>query len=167
MVVFPFSFSSALDARLAGLKAIGYRYEARSWLLHRALPLPQGGHEIERYWHLACASTGQTAAALPRQLRLPLTDAARSEAQERLRAAGLASDYLVLCPFAGGADCRDKTGTGHISRRSRSNFGRKATHWSCARGRTNSNRHGGILPTRTSWKACPCRYMQPSSPAPA
>ena len=102
MVVFPFSFSSALDARLAGLKAIGYRYEARSWLLHRALPLPQGGHEIERYWRLACASTGQPAAVLPRQLRLPLTPAARADAQERLRAAGVASDYLVLCPFAGG-----------------------------------------------------------------
>jgi len=39
-VVFPFSFGSALEARLAGLRAMGYAYEGRSLLLARALPLP-------------------------------------------------------------------------------------------------------------------------------
>lgn len=101
-VVLPFSFSSALDARLAGLKAIGYRYEGRGFLLHRALDLPQGGHEIGRYWQLAIETTGALESPLPESLRLPISEAARFQAKGRLQGARIGRDYVVLCPFAGG-----------------------------------------------------------------
>lgn len=106
-LVFPFSFSSALDTRLAGLRAMGYHYEARGWLLHRALPLAHGGHEIERYWQLACAFLGQNH-PLPTTIHLPVTEAATAAARQRLRLAAGMDDattpgpYWVLCPFAGG-----------------------------------------------------------------
>jgi heptosyltransferase II len=100
-LVFPFSFSSALDARLAGLKALGFRHEARDWLLHRALALPQGVHEIHRYWQLACAAAG-VQAPLPARLHLPVTAAARAQADALRKAHGIPHDYLMLCPFAGG-----------------------------------------------------------------
>lgn len=108
-VVFPFSLSSALEARLAGLKAIGYRHEGRSLLLKRALALPQGVHEIERYWQLAAACTGQSGLPVPTQLHLLLTAAARQEAQQRLDSAKVTGPYTVLCPFGGGPiEGRDK-----------------------------------------------------------
>lgn len=100
-LICPFSFSSALDARLAGLRAVGYRYEARGFLLHRAVPLHRGGHEFERYWHLACAFLGQ-AHALPPRIRLPVSEVARRSALARLQQAGIRPPYWVLCPFAGG-----------------------------------------------------------------
>lgn len=101
-VVFPFSFSSALEARWAGLKAIGYRYEARSWLLHRALDLPQGVHEIHRYWALACATLGRTPDAPPSRIHLPLASQALEGARSLRERHGLEDGYLMLCPFAGG-----------------------------------------------------------------
>jgi heptosyltransferase-2 len=108
-LLFPFSFSSAWEARRAGLRALGYRGEGRSLLLRRALPMPQGTHEIERYWQLATAVTGDTSAQLPQQLTLPLDAAARDEARQRLAAAGVTGAYTVLCPFGGGPiDGHDK-----------------------------------------------------------
>lgn len=100
-LISPFSFSSALDARLAGLRAVGYRYEGRGWLLHRAVPLRRGGHEFERYWQLACTFLGQEH-PLPTRIRLPVSDAARRSAAARLQLAGIRGPYWMLCPFAGG-----------------------------------------------------------------
>ena len=48
------SFSSALEMRLAGLKAVGYAQEARSLLLSRSEPITYGGHALTSYWALAC-----------------------------------------------------------------------------------------------------------------
>ena len=37
-IVFPYSFGSALEARLAGWRPLGFAYEGRPWLLGRAPP---------------------------------------------------------------------------------------------------------------------------------
>jgi heptosyltransferase-2 len=99
---FPFSFSSALEMRLAGLRAVGYACEGRSLLLHRAVPMPHGVHELERYWHLACAFLGVQQAP-PARIGLQVSEAARSRSRELMAAHGLqAGQFTVLCPFAGG-----------------------------------------------------------------
>lgn len=101
-VAFPFSFSSALEMRLAGLRAIGHAHEGRSLLLGRALPRRHGRHELEVYWELACALLGREALP-PASIDLPLTAEHRAQAAQLQRAHGLQPGrYLVLCPFAGG-----------------------------------------------------------------
>jgi len=105
----PYSFSSALEFRLAGLRALGHAHEARSLLLARALPLRRGQHELAVYWQLGDALLG-TAAPLPVRLGLQLSPAHR-EAAAALRAAhGIGPGYIVICPFAGGTfEKLDKT----------------------------------------------------------
>lgn len=97
----PYSFSSALEFRLAGLRALGHAHEGRSWLLARALPLARGGHELAGYWQLGDDFLGQ-AAPLPRQLDLALAPAHRQEAAALRAAHGIGAGYVVICPFAGG-----------------------------------------------------------------
>ncbi|MDE2455841.1 MAG: hypothetical protein KGL43_19810, partial [Burkholderiales bacterium] len=58
---FPYSFSSALECRLAGLRALGHAYEGRSLLLARSVPRPQDTHELEVYWQLGSALLGADA----------------------------------------------------------------------------------------------------------
>lgn len=97
----PYSFSSALEFRLAGLRALGHAHEGRSWLLARALPLQGAGHELETYWQIGDALIGQ-AAPLPRQLGLTLAPAHRQAAAALRGAHGIGPGYIVICPFAGG-----------------------------------------------------------------
>ena len=52
-ITLPFSFSSALDMRCAGLRAVGVAGEARSLLLGCALPRATGRHELQAYLELA------------------------------------------------------------------------------------------------------------------
>ena len=59
----PYSFSSALEFRLAGLRALGYAYEGRRLLLARAAPRPQGVHELQVYWRLGDVLLGRSAPA--------------------------------------------------------------------------------------------------------
>jgi heptosyltransferase-2 len=101
LLLLPFSFGSALEARLAGLRALGYRYEGRRWLLHASLARVPGEHELESYWRIAATLTG-SAAPPPRSIDLKITDAARDAAAARLAAAGLQGDFVMICPFAGG-----------------------------------------------------------------
>ena len=49
------SFSSALEARLAGLHPLGYRQDGRGLLLTRGIEPPASGHESARFDHLARA----------------------------------------------------------------------------------------------------------------
>ena len=108
----PYSFSSALDFRLAGLRALGHAYEGRSLLLSRAVPRPRGVHELEVYWHLGNQLLGQTIAP-PQQLGLRVAPAQMQQAAELLRANGVAPNCIVICPFAGGTWSRqDKTWPG-------------------------------------------------------
>jgi hypothetical protein len=70
----PDSFSSALEFRLAGLPALGHAWEGRRLLLARAVPRPQGVHELDVYWRLGSALLDQTA-PLPERVGLRLAPA--------------------------------------------------------------------------------------------
>ena len=107
----PVSFSSALEVRLAGLKAVGVAKEGRSLLLARAEPWARTGHEMERYWDIACRFVGQQLPPPPSiGLKVRASDAAK--AAELLAAQGIAGRFVVVCPFAAGraatADKADK-----------------------------------------------------------
>ena len=100
-LVLPDSFSSALEMRLAGLRALGHQHEGRGWLLQRALPRPGLQHEMAVYWALGSALLDQAA---PVPDRITLRTAPQHEAQARAlrEQLGLRPGYVVVCPFAGG-----------------------------------------------------------------
>jgi len=100
-VSFPYSFSSALEMRLAGLRAIGYAHEGRGWLLARSVPRPAARHELEIYWHLGSVLLGGTA-PLPAAVHLTLAPSHLQEAAAVRERLGLRPGYIVICPFAGG-----------------------------------------------------------------
>lgn len=107
-IVFPYSFGSALEARLAGWRPLGFAYEGRSPLLHRALPKPRGVHTLAEYWQLGDAVLGQ-AAPLPAAIGWRIAPSAREQARALMRAHGLAPGFVLACPFAGGTyDHHDK-----------------------------------------------------------
>ncbi len=102
-VVLPYSFSSALEMRLAGLRAVGVRHEARGWLLARSEPFSQRVHIVESFYELACRFLHLPPdSPAPAALALRIDAARAREARDALAAAGLAPGYIVLCPFAGG-----------------------------------------------------------------
>ncbi len=107
----PVSFSSALEMRLAGLKAVGVAKEGRSLLLARAEPWLHSGHELERYWDVACRFVGQQLPAPP-HIGLQLRSSDTALATELLAAQGITGRFVMICPFAGGraatADKADK-----------------------------------------------------------
>jgi heptosyltransferase II len=108
-VAFPFSFSSALEMRLAGLRAIGHAHEGRSLLLAQSVARPQGRHELEVYWHLGSALLGLDA-AVPARIALQTTAAQQAHAQALIERHGLGRGFIVICPFAGGTFAgKDKT----------------------------------------------------------
>jgi heptosyltransferase II len=108
----PYSFSSALEFRLAGLRALGYAYEGRSLLLARAVPRPQGVHELQVYWALGDVLLGR-AAPPPERIGLRVSPAHRAQAQALRAAHGIEADCIVICPFAGGTwSKQDKTWPG-------------------------------------------------------
>ena len=100
-IAFPYSLSSALEMRLAGLKAIGHRHEGRGWLLHRAVPRARDAHELSIYWDLGSALLGQ-AAPRPERTRLALSEGQLAQAAALRARLGLRPGYLVICPFVGG-----------------------------------------------------------------
>ena len=105
----PYSFSSALDMRLAGLRAIGHAHEGRSPLLGRAVARPQGVHELQVYWDLGSQLLGQALPAPPR-IDFRVSAAHRQQAAELLHAHAIGSGCVVICPFAGGTwSKQDKT----------------------------------------------------------
>ncbi len=98
----PDSFSSALEFRLAGLRALGHAWEGRRLLLARALPRPRGLHELEVYWRLGQALLG-TDEPPPAGVLLEPTSAQQREAAALRAAHGLPERVLVICPFSGGS----------------------------------------------------------------
>jgi heptosyltransferase-2 len=97
----PVSFSSALEMRLAGLKAVGVAKEGRSLLLARAEPWATRGHELERFWDIACRFVHHEGAP-PREIGFRVAPQRVAEAERALAAAGVAGRFVVICPFAGG-----------------------------------------------------------------
>lgn len=100
----PFSFSSAMEMRLAGLGALGYRHEGRAVLLSKAVHRSSGLHELESYWHLAAMLLPEAAACRSPSdsIALKVSPQHLQTAQSLAQANGLAPGYIVLCPFAGG-----------------------------------------------------------------
>ena len=100
-LLLPVSFSSALELRLAGLRAVGVAKEGRSPLLARAEPWAQSGHELERYWDIACRFL-RVQATPPRDIGLQVSAAAAATAAGLLAARGISGGYVMICPFAAG-----------------------------------------------------------------
>jgi heptosyltransferase II len=108
-LVLPTSFSGALEMRLAGLRAVGYAQEARGFLLARSEPITYGGHALTSYWELACRFLRITQAP-PREIGLRIAAHDTAQADTVLREHGIASGFVVICPFAGGTfEKLDKT----------------------------------------------------------
>ncbi len=107
----PVSFSAALEMRLAGLKPVGVGKEGRSLLLTRAEPWAETGHELERYWDIACRFAHHSGPA-PRDIGFRVLPAKAEEATRLLAAQGVTGGFVMICPFAGGkaatADKADK-----------------------------------------------------------
>ncbi len=97
----PYSFSSALEMRLAGLRAIGYRHEGRGWLLSRAVARSRTRHEMAVYWELGSALLQQPAPP-PGRVQLQSSQQHLAQAQALRARLQLRPGYVVLCPFAGG-----------------------------------------------------------------
>ena len=107
-LTFPYSFSSALEMRLAGLRPTGFAYEGRGFLLHRAVPRPSGLHTLEEYWALGSAFLGSDAPA-PASIEWRLHPTAIAQAQALLATHGLKPGFVLACPFAGGTfESQDK-----------------------------------------------------------
>jgi len=102
MLLFPYAFSAALDARLAGLKAEGHAGDGRTWLLTRGLPRREGRHTMVEYWELACDFLGVQAEP-PRDIAMQVSEAQRGQARALLAAQGVeAGRFVLICPFANG-----------------------------------------------------------------
>ena len=100
-LTFPYSFSSALEMRLAGLPPTGFAYEGRSLLLRHAVPRPAGLHTLEEYWALGSAFLGAQA-PVPQRIAWRVHPEAQAQAQALISQHGVAPGFVVACPFAGG-----------------------------------------------------------------
>ena len=79
------SFSSALDAWLAGLNTVGYRQDGRGWFLTHPVAQPtQPLHESQRFWNVARPLTsGRPDGLDARTIRRPMGTPPRTEAPPR------------------------------------------------------------------------------------
>ncbi len=107
-LLFTSSFSSALEARLAGLRPIGYQRDGRSLLLAHGVPWIDGLHAADNYWRIG-THFAHLDRARPRELGLhpspAQTERARALlAQHRLQPA----QTVILCPFSGADDTTGK-----------------------------------------------------------
>ena len=93
------SFSSALEFRLAGISAIGYARDGRSWLLRKAIPINRRDHMVEYYYRLATALCDAWP-EIPSDLQLRIGEPAQLRANDLLAAQGVDAKYVVLCPVA-------------------------------------------------------------------
>ncbi len=107
--VMPQSFGSALEMRLAGLRAVGYRWEARGWLFARSFAMPLDRHELTVYFELACRFL-RIEAAPPPSIGLKVADTHQQQADRLLSRHGLLGrPFVVIVPFSsGGAQHRGK-----------------------------------------------------------
>jgi heptosyltransferase-2 len=108
IVLLTSSFSSALEARLAGLRPIGFQKEGRSLLLAHGVPYTPGLHAADNYWRIGSHFAGiQT--PRPRNLGLRPSSAHQAKACGLMKQHGLSDhDFVILCPFSGPADTTGK-----------------------------------------------------------
>ena len=100
IILLTHSFSSAFEARLAGLRPIGYRKDARGWLLAEAVGRLPAVHQVPAYWRLTdrYCPPGHP----PSSIRLPMCARARRRIASVLEQHALDSGFALLCPQAGG-----------------------------------------------------------------
>ncbi len=98
------SLGSALQFRLAGIRAVGHASEGRSLLLARALAKPTPRHETLVFWRLAEAAAAQHGLTLlatpPTALGLRLS--ADHDAQAEAALAQVPRPFVALAPLAAG-----------------------------------------------------------------
>jgi heptosyltransferase II len=100
-IVYPTSFSSALEMRVAGLKAIGYSQELRGFLLNKRVPIIYGGHALVSYWELTQQFLNATSPP-PHQIDLRISQADQDAADSLLQRHGIRSGFICIVPYAGG-----------------------------------------------------------------
>lgn len=101
-LLFPYAFSAALDARLAGLKAEGHAGDGRTWLMRRGHPRREGRHTLVEYWELACDFLGIQAEP-PVDIQMKVSEAQREQARALLASHGIEPGrFVLICPFANG-----------------------------------------------------------------
>lgn len=103
MVLFTNSFSSALEARLAGLKPIARNREGRRILLSHAVPDEPAPHAADNYWHVGTHFLGLKQPR-PATLHLQPSVAQQDEARRLMAAQGIQPGFVLLCPFSGADD---------------------------------------------------------------
>jgi ADP-heptose:LPS heptosyltransferase len=111
-LLMPNSFSSAFEARAAGLKPAGLARDGRSLLLSKAWrahhPSPPA-HALEGFWELACRLTHTGDLPPPPRIDLHVTEKAQREADALLAANGIRPGFICIVPYAAGdVDGQDK-----------------------------------------------------------
>lgn len=107
MLLLTSSFSSALEARLAGLKPIGFNKEGRRILMAHGVPCLPGLHAADNYWRIGAHFTG-VQRSRPRKLGLKPSSMHVQMAEQLMREHGLRPRFIILCPFSGAADTTGK-----------------------------------------------------------
>jgi heptosyltransferase-2 len=103
-LVLPFSFSSALEMRLAGLRSVGYAHEGRGALLSQSIRRQANLHELQAYWQLTepFMLEGKSLPRPPDAIEFSVARQDEVAAQSLRLAHRVQTGYVVLCPFAGG-----------------------------------------------------------------
>lgn len=117
-LLFTSSFSSALEARLAGLRPIGFRHDGRGWLLSHGVPDAKGLHAAENYWRVATHFLG-SGAQRPTSLGLRPSAGQHRRAESLLAEQHVSGRFVILCPFSGAADTTGKKNWPHFPELSR------------------------------------------------
>lgn len=107
-LVMPNSFSSAFEARWAGLRPAGYARDGRSLLLSRREDPRHGPHALEGFWQLACSFLGVQQAP-PERIDMAVSPRDQAAADALLAARGISPGFICVVPFAAGVvDKMDK-----------------------------------------------------------
>jgi heptosyltransferase II len=100
-LIYPTSFSSALEMRLAGLRAVGYGQEARGFLLKKRVKIVYGGHALSSYWNLTQHFLDDQQPP-PQIIQLQVSAVDQAHADQVLARNNIAQDFICIVPFAGG-----------------------------------------------------------------
>ncbi len=105
-VLFTNSLGSALQMRLGGIRAVGYKKECRGLLLGQGIKRVEKIHEVDAFWRLGLSVLAKHNMDVPSEpipfTPLLLTDQHRAQAQQAINAAHIKAPYTVLCPLAVG-----------------------------------------------------------------
>jgi heptosyltransferase-2 len=107
-VLFTKSHSSALEARLAGLLAVGYASELRWHLLGLAVSRARNLRAADDYWRIGAALVASDAPRHRVHLNLTPSQAQIEQARSLLRERQIGAEYAVLCAFSGASDLNGK-----------------------------------------------------------